>query len=88
MSASSQPPSLFQIDATKITAYLLNPVHVSGGAKARFFIAQGFSTSRPHELADALLSHPLTSTLVNATNNGFVDKFIYEGALAGPKGPI
>lgn len=88
MSASSKPPRTFQIDAVKVSAYLLNPDHPVGGSKATFFIAHGFSADQPGELVDALLGHSQTAPLVGAAHNGYVEQFVYEGALVGPHGAI
>lgn len=88
MSGSLQPPRVYRIDQLKITAYLLNPVHPVGGAKALFFVRHGFCRTRPGEFETALLLHPLTASLVKTENNGFADKFIFEGELGGPNGPI
>ncbi len=41
----------------KITKYLLNLDHPTGGPKARFFIGGGFSPDAPKALAEALKRH-------------------------------
>jgi hypothetical protein len=41
----------------KVTHYLLNPAHVAGGSKARFFLRFGFAAAEWRQLAEALLRH-------------------------------
>ncbi|HEY3914924.1 MAG TPA: hypothetical protein VGN61_10605, partial [Verrucomicrobiae bacterium] len=41
----------------KITHYLLNPAHIAGGSKARFFLRFGFTASEWRLLAKALIRH-------------------------------
>jgi len=46
----------------KLIAYLLDPNHKKGGAKADFFInICGFSPGNPQALEDELRRHPLTA---------------------------
>jgi len=45
------------VDLSKVTDYLLNPDHVDGAAKAKFFCAGGFERDRPDILIAALQRH-------------------------------
>lgn len=55
---SGQPwPSLWRIEHSKISNYLLNLNHPKGGPKARFWLAFGFDPSNPGVMAQALASH-------------------------------
>lgn len=90
MNASSPPPNLFSVDISKIALYLLNVNHPSQSAraKANFYVSHGFDPNKPLDLANALIMHGQQSPLISASNNGYVDLFIYEGKLSGPYGPI
>src|SRR4051794_30948104 len=50
------PLSVF-VPRAKVTHYLLDLTHVTGGPKAKFLHSFGFHRDRPHELARALLGH-------------------------------
>jgi hypothetical protein len=43
------------VPPSKVSDYLLNVRHPSGGAKARFLLQHGFTASRPDELEKAIL---------------------------------
>lgn len=45
-----------RVEQGKIVGYLLNLGHTVGGAKARFFLARGFSPGLWQQLADALVT--------------------------------
>ena len=47
----------FSIPQDKLTKYLLVADHRTGGSKARFFLAHGFSLTDPNTLAIALTVH-------------------------------
>ncbi|HMO64563.1 MAG TPA: hypothetical protein PKE47_04960, partial [Verrucomicrobiota bacterium] len=45
------------VDKAKLTQYLLAEEHPAGGAKARFFLRNGFSRDRWDDLANRLVDH-------------------------------
>jgi hypothetical protein len=45
------------VELRRVRDYLLNPNHQTGGPKARFFIAHGFSHDGPEAFCSALLMH-------------------------------
>ena len=47
----------FVIAQDKLTRYLLNVNHHTGGSKARFLLAHGFRPDNPDQLAMALIEH-------------------------------
>lgn len=53
------------IPDAKLARYLLDENHPTGGTKARFFIARGFSPTEPGVLAAALLAHADTHPIEN-----------------------
>ena len=58
-STSSRPEAvadaeLLAVPRAKVTDYLLNPHHLEGWSKAKFFLARGFDRDRPEVLANAL----------------------------------
>ncbi|MGU3536508.1 DUF6883 domain-containing protein [Methylobacterium sp. A54F] len=80
-------PTRFLIAAEKLTAYLLNPAHPRGGAKARFFLAFGFVPDAPEVLARSLLAHadPVRFAASSVTPRGHV-ALVFEGVLVVPDG--
>ncbi|WP_425339765.1 DUF6883 domain-containing protein [Methylobacterium platani] len=81
-------PTSFAIDALKISGYLLNPAHPSGGPKARYFISYGFDPSEPGMLAAALLAHPACPSSVSQPPKvtPYDVRFMFEGPIASPTG--
>jgi hypothetical protein len=47
------------IAADKLTAYLLNPLHKRGGAKAKLLLSFGYRTNAPEALGTDLLGQHL-----------------------------
>lgn len=78
-------PAEYSISFAKIRDYLLNPDHLDGGPKAAFFLGQGFSANRAHELADALADHAMLSPWHEAETM-YGAKFTFEGPMNTPCG--
>ena len=70
----------------KITAYLLDDSHPSGGPKSAFFKRFGFTADQPDVLATALRIHASTHEVAatHATVRGV--KYEISGPLASPDG--
>ncbi|KQP60408.1 DUF6883 domain-containing protein [Methylobacterium sp. Leaf112] len=86
MSLDDQPTS-WLIDQDKITKYLLNLTHRSGGPKPRFFLAFGFAIERPQILAHALASHPILNPPGRERTMPLgYPRLVFEGPLETPDG--
>jgi hypothetical protein len=72
------------VPEAKITLYLLNPAHVKGRGKAKFFMIFGFSVAQWKQLADALLDHAQTHEVVKTEQTQFGTRYVIEGVLATP----
>jgi hypothetical protein len=73
-------------DDRKVTQYLLNVVHPTGAAKAKFFMSFGFSPAHWAELKSALLNHPLNNPVTSQSSTPFGQKFEVSCSLAAPDG--
>lgn len=82
------PPHSFAIDTLKISGYLLNLAHPSGGPKARYFISYGFDSSEPDLFAAALLAHPMRPSSVpqQPKITSYDVRFMFEGPIEAPSG--
>lgn len=81
------PPVRYSIRIEKITGYLLDPTHATGGPKARFFMAFGFDAARPAELMDALAGHFINrapSRRLNVPDRA--PRVVFEGPIVAPDG--
>jgi hypothetical protein len=76
--------SAANIDQSKITAYLLNLAHLKGGAKAKFFLARGFTPEKWEELADALRHHARHNLVAQITHTPFGVKYALDCNLPTP----
>lgn len=74
------------VDLRKISAYLLNMAHPEGGAKAKYFIARGFSLSNEAVFVAALRQHATAIHLVREMAGEHGVKRVYEGSLSCPDG--
>ena len=72
-----------QIAVSKVTDYLLNPLHEQGGSKARYFLGLGFDVE---SLITALLEHAATYEAVKTEETQFGVKYRVEGVLETPSG--
>lgn len=68
----------------KITIYLLNPEHKTGGDKAAFFLRFGFSIDNWQVMENALLSHARAHNVTNIKKTPFCHNYSIEGALTTP----
>jgi len=74
------------VEETKVKAYLLSLEHPFGRAKARFFLANGFSTGEWSLLRDALLRHAREGRIVGSETSEFGVKYVIEGRIVTPGG--
>ena len=74
------------LDDRKITQYLLNAVHPTGAAKAKFFMSFGFSPGNWALLKSALLHHPQNNPVTSQSSNPFGQKFEVSCSLVAPDG--
>ena len=74
------------LDDRKITRYLLNTIHPTGAAKAKFFMSFGFSPPHWAELKSALLNHPQNNSVTSQSSNPFGQKFEVSCSLVAPDG--
>jgi hypothetical protein len=74
------------VDPAKVSAYLLNVDHPEGGAKARVFVARGFSLDGTALFVAALRQHAVAVHLVQEVSNEYGAKCVYEGPLTCPDG--
>jgi hypothetical protein len=76
------------IPEPKITRYLLNPFHPSGGSKAVFFLRFGFTAEGWQRLAWALRAHALENEVSETTENVYGVRFAVDGPLLAPDGTV
>ena len=74
------------IDDAKLTDYLFNHAHPSGGPKARFLERFGFAGERLEELRRALLLQAQGNAISASRKTDFGTIFEIEGALPSPDG--
>ncbi|MDP4024860.1 hypothetical protein Q8W71_19705 [Methylobacterium sp. NEAU 140] len=78
-------PAGFNVPLSKVTGYLLDP---AGGspAKARWWLAQGFSIARPDELAAALFEHTSAANFVGirVPQRLWGHRLVFEGPIRTP----
>ncbi len=74
------------ISSTKLTDYLLSPVHSTGKAKAQFFGAHGYWPHNADILERDLLNVARTGELVDTSVTPFGQKFIVDGKIITPVG--
>jgi hypothetical protein len=72
----------------KITAYLLNDAHKTGGPKAAFFKAFGFSIKAPEVLALALRDHAANNDVVASATTPLGIKYEISGPFPAPGGRV
>jgi hypothetical protein len=77
--------ALAQVDAFKLTDYLLNIAHPDGAPKARFFILFGFAPGAPDQLRQAFLEHVATHE-ASEISTPFGMRYIVDGPLNSPSG--
>jgi len=74
------------LDDRKITRYLLNTVHSTGAAKAKFFMSFGFTPGNGAALKSALLNHPRNHPVSSQASSPFGQKFEVSCSLVAPDG--
>ena len=74
------------VDREKITEYLLNPSHLYGAAKARFFGQFGFELAAWETLAQALREHAQQHEVSIVTETPFGPRYEIRGELYSPDG--
>lgn len=79
----SQP---VEISARKAGDYLLDVNHRDGGAKARFFLARGFSASGWQAFVDAIARHPVDNPIQETEATEFGVKVMVRCRLRTPDG--
>jgi hypothetical protein len=67
----------------KVTSYLLSATHPVGAAKAKFFVAHGFSLADWQTLRAALLAHPQNNPVANQIANQFGIKYEVNCSIDG-----
>jgi hypothetical protein len=72
----------------KVIDYLLNPAHLDGATKARFFVALGFSRDEWEVLAGRLRHLAETAVIASTVESVHGIKYIIEGPITGPRGRI
>jgi len=77
---------LARVEHEKIAGYLLNPRHVYGASKARFFVEFGFRVENPERLAAALRDHGQRHEVVRTKLTPFGPRYEVEGAIEVPDG--
>ena len=76
------------VTAPKIASYLLNLASENGRAKARFFLAFGFTIEAWEVMAQALKQHASDHEVTRVEERPpFGAHYIIEGALRTPNGP-
>jgi hypothetical protein len=72
------------VEKEKIIAYLLNPNHPVGGAKAKFFQEFGFRREKWEELAEALREHGARNEITTSAETEFGARYSVSGPLTTP----
>lgn len=76
----------YLVERGKLLDYLLDPNHERGGAKARFFLGQGFGPADPERLAGALIALASGAIPTRAIEDEHGLKFVHEGFIETPSG--
>ena len=70
----------------KITHYLLNAAHPTGGSKAAFFLRFGFRLDDWERLAAALLEHASENEVSATDHSIYGTRHVVDGELVAPDG--
>jgi hypothetical protein len=76
------------IAVEKLTAYLLNPAHKRGGAKARLLLALGYRSQEPGILEADLRAWQLSLDPVRTSQNAYGVAYEIEGPITTPSGRV
>jgi len=74
------------IAVEKLTAYLLNPSHKRGSAKARLLISLGYRTNAPEILESDLRVQHLSLNATRTSQNPYGIAYEIEGPMTTPSG--
>lgn len=86
---SADEITLWIVENTKVTQYLLDPTHPQGASKAKYLLAFGFTPRDPGLLAGALVRHAvgnLPGRVVRPVKGSA--RFVFEGVTAGLDGRL
>ena len=72
------------VPATKLTRYLLDPMHEVGSSKEAFFRAYGFSADRWEVMAAALMSHPDRNPIEKTTSDQWGTRHVVRCTVGTP----
>ena len=70
----------------KVTHYLLNRAHPTGGGKARFFLRFGFTAIEWERLAEALLLHVRENEVGLMEQTAHGNRYVVDAPLTAPDG--
>lgn len=76
------------IPVGKVSDYLLNVAHPSGGPKALFFIKNGFDPADPEQLIRALMAHFKDSLEILEFEGAFGRRLVASGDMLFPNGKL
>ena len=74
------------IAVEKLTAYLLNPSHKRGGAKARLLFSLGYRTDAPHVLESDLRVQHLSLNAARTSHTPYGVAYEIDGPMTTPNG--
>ena len=74
------------ITVEKLTAYLLNPSHKRGGAKARLLLSLGYRTDAPQVLESDLRAQHLFLPATRTSQSAYGVAYEIEGPITTPNG--
>lgn len=81
MTPQPEWPASFTIAPAKITAYLLDPLHVDGGPKCAFLATFGYTPQKPDDLRRAILIHAQRENFRKFVPARRATKLYFEGPL-------
>jgi hypothetical protein len=76
------------IAAEKLTAYLLNPLHKRGGAKAKRLLSLGYRTNAPEILEADLRAQHLSLDPARISQNAYGVVYEIDGSIKTPSGKM
>jgi hypothetical protein len=74
------------VEQEKVCGYLLNPEHLYGASKAKFFTEFGFTLESWEVLADALCEHGCRHDVSKQKMSAFGVRYEVDGELIAPDG--
>jgi len=76
------------IAVEKLTAYLLNPLHKRGAAKAKLLLSLGYRANAPEALESDLRTHHLSLDAARMSQNAYGVVYEIDGPIKTPNGRI